>query len=108
MAETVTEIHPPAQLPAKVVISTNYTPQFTPRELDMIRDQTGRSYSQIVGDDDSDDRLVVTAWLKLRRDGHQVTLEQMKDVLIELSGGDADPTSSEPSTSSSTSAGSGA
>jgi len=102
MAETVTEIHPPqaqAQLPAVVKITKDYSPQFTPRELDMIRDQTGRSYSQIVADDESDEKFTITAWLTLRRAGHDIRLEQMRDVVIEL-GGDADPTSGERSSSS--------
>lgn len=107
MAETVTEIRPPSR-PDKVTISTQYTPQFTPRELDIIKDQTGRTYSAIVGDDDSDDRFVVTAWLKLRRAGYQLDLADMRDVVIELSSEPPDPTSDERSSSSSTSAASGA
>jgi hypothetical protein len=107
VAETVTEIRPPQRRPDRVVISTDYTPAFTPRELDMIKDATGRAYTAIVQDDDSDDRMVVTAWLKLRRDGHEIGLDEMRDVVIELSAAAPDPTSGEPSSSSSTSAASG-
>ena len=91
MAETVTEIRPP-RVPDRVVISTDYTPAFTPRELDMIKEQTGRAYTAIINDDDSDERMIVTAWLKLRRDGHDVSFDDMRDVVIELKSAAPDPT----------------
>jgi len=107
MAESVTELRKPV-LPEKVIISSGYTPQFTPRELGMIRDQTGRAYSQIVADEDSDEKFTVTAWLKLRRDGYDIRLEEMADVVIELAAEQPPgPTSAGPSDSSSPSAGSG-
>jgi len=107
MAETVTEIHPPARIPERVTIAGDYLPAFTPRELEMIREQTGRAWTVLMGDDDSDERLVVTAWLKLRRSGHDLRLADMADVVIELVSGPPDPTSEGPSSSSSPSAGSG-
>lgn len=106
MAEPITEIR--QRRPDRVVISSDYTPQFTPRELDMIKEQTGRSYSAIVADDDSDDKFVVTGWLKLRRAGHDLDLADMRDVIIELSTEPPDPTNAGRSSSSSTSAVSGA
>jgi len=105
MAEPVTQIL--RRAPERVVISTDYTPAFTPRELDMIKAATGRAYSQIIADDNSDERMIVTAWLKTRRDGYDVTLDDMADVVIELAAGEPDPTNEGRSSSSSTSAASG-
>ena len=69
------------------------TVRFTPRELRLIRENTGRSYSEIVADDTSDDRFTVMAWLKARRDGHALDWEQMDDVVISITNSAVDPTS---------------
>jgi hypothetical protein len=71
--------------------------RFTPRELRLIREQTGRSYSQIMADETSDDRFTVAAWLKTRRDGHDIALADMDDVLISITNtGELDPTTAPP------------
>lgn len=67
--------------------------RFTPRELRLIREHTGRSYSDIVADETSDDRFTVMAWLKARRDGHPLDWEQMEDVVISITNSAVDPTS---------------
>jgi hypothetical protein len=83
-------------------------PRFTPRELRLIKEQLGRSFTEVMADETSDDRFVVFAWLKLRRDGHDLSWEQMDDVLITLSGETPDPMNGRPASSSPPSAGTGA
>jgi len=70
--------------PATVDVSAEElsNPRFTPRELRLIQEHAGRSFSAIVGDADSDEKMVVIAWLKLRRDGYAITLADMDDVVI--------------------------
>lgn len=82
-------------------------PRFTPRELKLIHEQWGRSFSAIVSDDSSDDKLVVFAWLKLHRDGHAVTREDIDDVLIRFEIDTPDPTNGRPPTISPSSAATG-
>jgi hypothetical protein len=96
--------------PTEVVLSTTEVskPRFTPRELRLIREQTGRSFTQIMADDDSDDRFVVFAWLKLRRDGHDLEWADLDDVVISLTTAEPDPTNGRPPTISPPSAATGA
>jgi hypothetical protein len=83
--------------------------RFTPRELAAIKERYGRALSALVDDDESDDKLVVLAWLKLRREGWQLDLDDMLDIVVSLEGdGATDPTSGTPLTTSPPSAGSGA
>ena len=86
-------------------------PRFTPRELDTVKDALGRSFTQILTDEESDDKFTVLAWLKLRRDGFTVDWEAMRDVLIsmyaDLSATDANPTNVKPPTLSPPSAATG-
>jgi hypothetical protein len=60
------------------------SPRFTPRELDTVRDQVGRSFTQVLIDETSDDKFTVLAWLKLRREGVTVDWEEMRDVVISV------------------------
>src|SRR5215469_11830129 len=78
--------------------------RFTPRELRLIREHTGRSYSQIMGDESSDDRFTVAAWLKARRDGRDISWDDMDDVLISITGPAVDPTTGRPAATSLSSA----
>ena len=83
-----------AVLPAEVTLDVveAMTPRFTPRELRIIKEQLGRSFSEVLSDDEGDEKYVVLAWLKLRRDGYDVTLEQMDDIVVSLSNSAVDPT----------------
>ena len=97
-------------LPSEVVLHQQEiaTPRFTPRELRMISDHLGRSFTQIVTDEESDDKFSVMAWLKLRRDGYLVSWEDMDDIVITVAAGDqADPTNGSRPVTSPRSAGSG-
>jgi hypothetical protein len=103
----VTQLPKPA--PSEVVLRADEMEiGFTPRELRMIRESSGRSWSQIMADDDSDEKFAILGWLKLRRDGHQLAYSDMDDVVIRMTGEPPDPTSVAPSTSSPPSAATGA
>jgi hypothetical protein len=71
------------------------SPRFTPRELRMVKEHTGRAFSKLVADEDSDEKLTVLAWLKLRRDGYEGSLADLDDVVITLDAGGAEDPSSE-------------
>lgn len=83
------------------------SPRFTPRELALIREQFGRSFSAIVADDESDDRFTVLAWLKLHRDHPDLTRDDIQDVVIRFEIDAPDPTNARPATISPRSAGTG-
>ena len=86
MEDTVIRL-PPQELPTEVSLGkADRNVRFTPRELELIKERFGRSLSQLIDDDDTDDKLVVLAWLKLRRAGFLVDFEQMRDVVVELTG----------------------
>lgn len=110
MAESVTEILRPHPVQGEVSLTQiDFTPRFTPRELEMIKEHYGRPMVEIMGGDD-DDKFTVAAWLKLRREGHQLGLDEMRDVVIDTSQigkATVDPSSGEPSPSSPPSAGTG-
>ena len=103
MADTeVIPLQPrPAGLPAEVEITrADSTPRFTPRELEMIKDRFGRSMTELT-QDDTDDKLVVLAFLKLRRQGLQVGFDDLTDVVIVLRGNNSeDPTNAGPTETS--------
>lgn len=82
-------------------------PRFTPRELRMVREQLGRSFSEIVADDGSDEKFVVIGWLKLRRDGHELDWSEMDDVVLTFVTDEPDPTNGQPPSTSPRSAGTG-
>jgi hypothetical protein len=98
-----------AALPVEVVLRQDEVaaPRFTPRELRMIKDHLGRTFTQVLTDDDSDDKFTVMAWLKLRRDGVELDWDDMDDVIITIGGSAPDPTNAQPSTTSPRSASSG-
>jgi hypothetical protein len=92
--------HRVTNAPMEVVLRQDEVsaPRFTPRELHLIKEHLGRSFTQILTDDDTDDKFVVMAWLKLRRDGYDLGWDEMDDVVITIGGQPADPTSAPVST----------
>ena len=58
------------ELPAQVTLhkAEIANPRFTPRELRLIKEQTGATLSTLLGDETGDDKFVVFGWLKLRPD----------------------------------------
>jgi hypothetical protein len=111
MAETeALTLAPTPLVPSEVQLRSEElsAPRFTPRELRLVQEHLGRSFTQVAADDDSDERLVVLAWLKLRRDGYALTLADMDDVVIAVTTAQEDPTSAPPQTDSPRSATGGA
>lgn len=88
-------------LPAEIIVQAGeLSVGFTPRELRMIRETLGRSWSQIVADETTDDKFTVFAWLQLRREGHNVGLDALDDVVIRINAAPPDPTTNaQPTTS---------
>lgn len=100
---------PELALEVELTTSDVAKPRFTPRELRLIKEQVGRSFTQVMSDEESDDRFVVFAWLKLRRNGHGLDWDDMDDVVITISGEpDVDPTNGQPAKTSPRSAATGA
>lgn len=84
-----------ARVPDSVKLTGETEIAFTPRELKMVREATGRSWSQIMSDEEDDEKFAVLAWLRLRREGHQIDYAQMEDVIIRIQADeDLDPTKS--------------
>lgn len=108
MAEPVT--HLPRAVPDEVTITQDdmRTPRFTPRELRTIKEQTGKTLTEILTDEHSDDRFLVYAWTKLHRDGHEITWDDLDDIVITVKVEQPDPTSGPASTTSPPSAATGA
>jgi hypothetical protein len=101
---------PHRPLPAEIVLRPEgLEVAFTPRELRMIKEAVGRTWSQIVADEEGDDKYPVMAWLRLRREGYDVTLDQLDDIVIRVptTPEEPDPTNSGPSKTSPASATSG-
>ena len=69
---------------AEVVVTRSdlANPRFTPRELRLIQEHTGKTMSALLADEDGDDKFVVFGWLKLRRDGHDIPFDEMDDVVL--------------------------
>jgi len=100
MADPVTTFTRNGSVPEKVTLAADeLRVAFTPRELTAIREHFGRSWSQVMADETTDDKFVILAWLKLRRDGSELDVSQMLDVVIELDVNAAlDPTNVAPPT----------
>ena len=83
---------------------------FTGRELAQIKQHTGKSLSTLLADEDGDDKFIVLAWLKLRREGRPVEWDDMLDIVVDFQPTEArvDPTNAAPSTPSPPSVTSGA
>jgi len=99
-------------IPATVVLFKEDLTQigFTGRELAAIREHTGKSLSALLADEEGDDKFIVLAWLKLRREGHDIAWEGMLDIVVDFrpTGSAADPPLASPSTPSPPSVTSGA
>jgi len=96
----------PNPLPSVVQIGSNTRLRFTPRELRMIREQTGQTLTDLM----QDEPLTLSAWLSLRRNGYpDVRWDELDDVEMELVASEEtrDPLPGPPSTTSPPSAGIG-
>ena len=70
------------------------TPRLTPNELRLLKAATGRALSDLFADEA--DAMQAMVWLKLRREGFDVSWEQAGDMPADMSGAvpAPDPTSS--------------
>ena len=106
--------HLPRPLPEEVrlVKEDLQVNSFTPRELRLVKEQTGTALSKLVQDTDSDEKLVVLAWLKLRRQPEfaGVAYDELDDVriVLDVEVSELDPTNSGTSPGSPPSAATGA
>lgn len=97
----------PPPLPDVVRIAGDSKLRFTPRELRLIREQTGQTLTDLM----QEEVVTLTAWLKLRRNGWpDVQWSDLDDLDIEFVATEADvadPLSGPPTTTSPPSAGTG-
>jgi hypothetical protein len=111
MAEPIRPVATP-NVPAEVQLTRDDlgSPRFTPRELRMIKEAFGHSFWEVMQDDESDDKFVMLAWLKLRREGYTFDVADLDDTVIQVSAGEqtpVDPTSGDTSRDSPPSAATG-
>ena len=111
MAESVLNLPAPHTRPQEVELYREDFQQmgFTGRELAAIKQQTGKSLSDLLDDEHSDERFLAFAWLKLRREGHQLEWDDMLDIVVKIKPSESlDPTNAGPSPASPDSAATGA
>ncbi|HKE76625.1 MAG TPA: hypothetical protein VKB57_23610 [Acidimicrobiales bacterium] len=92
MAEPLRPMAVPT-VPTEVTLTRDdlIAPRFTPRELREIKQTFERPFGAIIAEEDTDDKFVVLAWVKLRRDYPDLTLDQIDDVVITVRPGEATP-----------------
>ena len=97
----------PPEIPEVVVLSPDQVSmRLTPNEMRVLQKATGAGLDELLGEGaPMADRMQTIVWVKLRRDGFDVTWERAGDVIVEFVA--EDPTKGEPSTSSPPSADSG-
>jgi hypothetical protein len=83
-------LEPAAALELPETVQIGGTPRLTPNELRFLKVATGRTLSDLFGDEA--DAMQAMVWLKLRRAGHHVTWEQAGDVEADMTDGPPDPT----------------
>ena len=97
----------PPEVPEVVVLSPDAVSlRLTPNEMRQVADATGKPLDGLLGEEaEMADRLQTIVWVKLRREGHDLTWVEAGDIIVEFAA--VDPTSGGPSTSSPDSADSG-
>jgi len=96
---------PPPPLPSPIQIDPNQPLRFTPKELRILKAQTGRDFATLM----QLEAPVVLAWFKLRREGWpDLRYGDLEDCEFEIGEpADVDPLNVTPPTGSPPSAGSG-
>jgi len=98
----------PEQLPELVRVDPSAGIRFTPNQLRALKAETGRTMTDLLGEDgDDEDRMQAMVWLELRRQGKAVPWDRCGDVALEFTLPTPDPTTGGSSTESPRSAGSG-
>lgn len=83
----------PMPLPDSVTVSASLQVRFTPNEMRQLKQATGRTMTDLMGEDGDDaDRMQAMAWLELRRQGHDPTWDQAGDVALVFEAEAPDPT----------------
>jgi hypothetical protein len=97
----------PKEIPDKLKLSTTEVDvRLTPNEMRHMREATGKQLTELLGEGaEESDRIQAIIWVKLRREGYELTWEQAGDILPEFE--EPDPTSGDEPSSSPPSAGSG-
>jgi hypothetical protein len=86
-------IHMPERIPEVVTVTQTSGVRFTPNELRVLKAETGKTMTQLMGPEADDaDRMQTIAWLRLRRDGHAVKWEDCGDIAIDIEVAADDPT----------------
>jgi hypothetical protein len=95
----------PLPLPDVVAVDATQPLRFSPKELRLLKAQTGRAFTELL----VDEAPVLMAWFKLRREGWpDVRYADLEDIEIEIGGTPVvDPLNGAPPTTSQPSAGSG-
>ena len=101
---------PEYEVPESLLLMAAQGMRFAPNDLRELKAQTGRSLSELTGEDAEDaDRFQTMAWLKLRRMGQKVPWSECGEIELDFDLEEQpDPTKPEPSTNSPGSAASGA
>lgn len=94
------DLDAPPRIPDEVEIDpSKMSVRMTPNELRLLKLQTGRNLSDLLGEDGEDaDRLQMTVWLKLRREGVPVDWEACGDIAIVFADSAQDPTNADSTT----------
>jgi len=103
MAEPESVLRAVRPLPDSVRIDPNTGMRFTPNELALLKAQTGRTMTDLLGtegdDVDDGDRWRLLLWLRLRRTGYpDIGWQDLGDIEIELA---VEPAPADPFTSAS-------
>lgn len=116
MAETDHAVTPLRREPLPTVVNVDpqnmaATTRLAPNELRALKQQTGKTMNELLGEDADDaDRMQTLVWLRIRRDHGRtdVTWNECGDVEVGFEAAAVDPTSAPGETSSPPSAGTGA
>lgn len=96
----------PPPLPEPILVDLSQPLRFTPKQLKVLKAQTGRTFTELF----AEDPFTVTAWLRLRREGWpELRYADLDDRLIEAGAAETltTPLNETPLTGSLPSAGSG-
>ena len=83
----------PKALPESVVVRGTADVRMSPNDMRALKAETGRTLTALMEGDDDADRMQAVVWLRLRRDGYELSWEDAGTVAIEFQGEDTpDPT----------------
>jgi len=85
----------PERLPDEVTITQTSGARFTPNEIRKLKAETGKTMTELMGPEADDaDRMQTLVWLRLIREGHEVTWAACADIAINVEVEPDDPTKS--------------